>query len=128
MKHTLAASTLFAALAAASPQGPPGGAHGGPPSGFGPFAAFPSCVDSCWSDVQSSCSSVSDYSCLCGSSVVDKANTCIASSSCSDSEKEQTYQAVAQLCANAGSPVSASPEATWSATSGKFVIAFGVWE
>lgn len=125
MKNAIAGSALLA-LAAASPQGPPGNfgppgggpPGGGPPGGIGPFASFPSCASSCWSNIASECNSVTDYSCLCGSSAVSSANSCIDSSDCSDSEKEEVYQAVDQLCANVGVTVTAKPEATWSATSG----------
>ena len=125
MKSTLAAASGLLALAAAQPPagwhghgGPPGGGPMGGPMG-GPFAAFPSCVSSCWSDISSQCSSYTDYSCLCGASTISKANACIQKAGCSNSDKEDTYKAVDQLCANAGVTVTASPEATWSATSGE---------
>ena len=116
MKSTIAAGATLLTLAAAIPQGPPG-PHGRPPGGFG---AFPSCVSSCWSNVHSS----GDY---CAANTISSANSCIASSSCSDSEKSDTYKAVAQLCANAGTSVTAAPEATWSATSGKWSTTRGAW-
>ena len=117
MKNTVYAASLLSTLAAAVPQGPPGGFG---PNGIGPFAAFPSCVSSCWEDVRNSASgcSAGDYSCLCTGDAITSANSCIDSSSCSDSEKSDSYQAIAQLCANSGATVTASPEATWSATSG----------
>jgi hypothetical protein len=117
MKSTIYAASALLSLAAAQPQGPP---HGGPPGGLGPFAAFPSCVDSCWQDIRNSASgcSAGDYSCLCTDDVITKANSCIEQSSCSASDKSSVYEAIAQLCANSGATVTASPEATWSVTSG----------
>lgn len=123
MKHAIAASTLLVLAAQAKPQGgppngPPGGPPGGgPPMGLGPFAAFPSCASSCWSSIANTCSSPTDYSCFCSDGVVNSANTCIANN-CDGSDQEEVYQAVAQLCANAGATPTAKAEATWSATSG----------
>ena len=115
MKSTTVAASTLLSLAAA--QGPP---HGFGPGGMSPFAAFPSCVSNCYNQVRSSASdcSAGDYSCLCTGDTITTLNSCIDSSSCSASEKSDTYEAIAQLCANAGSSVTASPEATWSATSG----------
>ena len=118
MKHAVAASSLLA-LAAAVPQGgPPGG--WGPGNGGAPgiFGNFPSCLDSCRNSIRSSCNSGDWQSCVCDSSTISTGNQCIDSSSCSDSEKSDSYQAIAQMCANAGATVTAKPEATWSATSG----------
>ena len=128
MKSTLAAASTLLTLAAAVPQGGPPGSggwqHGGAP---GIFANFPSCVDSCWQQIQSSGCSLGDYSCYCSADTVATANKCVASSSCSDTDKENTYKAVAQLCANAGSTVTAAPEATWSVTSGKWPVNTAAW-
>ncbi|TKA65988.1 hypothetical protein B0A49_11873 [Cryomyces minteri] len=54
-------------------------------------------------------------------------NSCVSSSSCSASDKQGIYQAIAQLCANAGSTVTAAPEASYSATSGGNAYPTSLW-
>lgn len=123
MKYAIAASSLAAAsLAAASPQfgggnraGPGNGENGGP-GGDGGWNGAPSCVSDCWQDLRGDYGSFSDF---CTGDTLNTLNSCIADSDCSDSDKDSTYQAIAQGCANAGQSVTASPQATFSATSGK---------
>jgi hypothetical protein len=119
MKYAIAASSLAAAsLAAASPQFGANGNHG-PPNGDNNGAAWsgaPSCVSSCWQNMSGDASSYSDF---CTGDKLDTLNSCIASSSCSDADKEATYQVIAQGCANAGQTPTASQQASFSATSGK---------
>ncbi|KAK5000516.1 hypothetical protein LTR66_000630 [Elasticomyces elasticus] len=84
------------------------------------FGGMPACLSSCASTITAAgCSSYTDYSCLCSSSAaVAGVNACIAASGCSEGDKMNTYKALAQLCANAGTTLTASPEATFSVTSG----------
>lgn len=123
MRQTLAAASTLLTLCLA---------QGGPPGGFGPhdhgsygpsnsiFSAFPSCMSSCWTKVQDQCNNNNwGPDCFCGSSAISTANSCIENSSCGEAEKSGSYQTIAQLCANAGKSVTASPEGTWSATSGE---------
>ena len=81
MKQELAATALLASAAAAWG---PGGANG--PGGYGIFSSFPSCVSSCWSNIQSSCSSLGDYSCYCAADTIESSNQCIENSDCSQSD------------------------------------------
>lgn len=118
MKSTTAATLLAGTtLAAAQGWGGSGGGWGGPGGAPGGFANFPSCASDALSNARNTCSSFS-YSCLCGENTVSTLNSGLASSSCSSDDKDQVYQAIAQLCANVGTTLTASPEATWSATSG----------
>jgi hypothetical protein len=121
MKYAIAASSLAAAsLAAASPQfgggnhGPNGNGNNG---NYGAWSGAPSCVSSCWQDLQGS--DASSYTDFCTGDKLNTLNSCIASSDCSDADKESTYQIIAQGCANAGQTPTASQQATFSATSGK---------
>lgn len=124
MKYSIAASSLAAAsLAAASPQF--GGGNRGVPNGDNTnmvgggnnnWNGAPSCVSSCWQDLRGDSSNFSDF---CTGDSLNTLNKCIADSSCDQSDKDATYQAIAQGCANAGQTVTASPQATFSATSGK---------
>jgi len=126
MKYAIAASSLAAAtLAAASPQfgngignhGPGGNANNGDSSNWGgSWSGAPSCVSSCWQDLRGDSTSYSDF---CTGDALNTLNSCIASSDCSDDDKESTYQVIAQGCANAGQTPTASQQATFSATSGK---------
>jgi len=127
-----------AALATASPQWGPDGQYGpdsnsnndngewnGNDDGFGAL----SCNTDCWTNAITNldCSS-GDISCLCGNSTaMADLDTCIASSSCDSTDKEDTYQALAQVCANVGETVTASPEATFSATSGGSAYPTATW-
>ncbi|OCT54729.1 hypothetical protein CLCR_03058 [Cladophialophora carrionii] len=85
------------------------------------LAWLPSCT---WSDCMgswdgSSCSSSTGWDCLCSNqTAISQLNTCVATSCTNTTDQEAIYGAVAQLCANAGSPVTHSQEATFSATSG----------
>jgi hypothetical protein len=124
MKYSIAASSLAAAtLAAASPQ--MGGGNRGNPTGDNTnmingdnsnWNGAPSCVSSCWQDLRGDSS---DYSDFCTGDKLNTLNSCIADSDCDQSDKDATYQVIAQGCANAGQTVTASPQATFSATSGK---------
>jgi len=120
MKYAIAASSLAAAtLAAASPQfgngnhGPNG--NNGANNWGGSWSGAPSCVSSCWQDLRGDSTSYSDF---CTGDKLNTLNSCIASSDCSDADKESTYQVIAQGCANAGQTPTASQQATFSATSG----------
>ncbi|KXT14528.1 hypothetical protein AC579_9096 [Pseudocercospora musae] len=119
MKQTIAATALLSGLAAAVPQW---GGHGGPNNGGswgagGPFAAFPSCVSSC----RDNNADYSNYQSLCtNTDTLNALNTCVDDSSCSDSEKSDVKEAIAQLCANAGATITAAPFASYSVTSGKW--------
>lgn len=139
MKHAVAASS-FLALAAASPQfgggnQGPNGNHGGPNGGGyagnagGDWSSAPSCVSSCWQDLRNSNTDANDWSSFCTGDQLNTLNDCIANSDCDQTDKDATYQVIAQACANAGQSVSASPEATFSATSGKPSVPFsaGPW-
>ena len=124
MKYSIAASSLAAAtLAAASPQF--GGGNRGNPNGDNAnmvnggnnnWNGAPSCVSSCWQDLRGDSN---DYSDFCTGDKLNTLNSCIADSDCDQSDKDATYQVIAQGCANAGQTVTASPQATFSATSGK---------
>jgi hypothetical protein len=124
MKYSIAASSLAAAtLAAASPQ--MGGGNRGNPTSDNTnmingdnsnWNGAPSCVSSCWQDLRGDSS---DYSDFCTGDKLNTLNSCIADSDCDQSDKDATYQVIAQGCANAGQTVTASPQATFSATSGK---------
>jgi len=82
----------------------------------GAYAQGPACAQSC---ISNDLNSGASYSSLCGdSNKVSSVNSCIASSSCSDSDKNSVYQFIASACANVGVSMTAGPEATWSATSG----------
>ena len=124
MKYSIAASSLAAAtLAAASPQF--GGGNRGAPNGDNTdlvnggnnnWNGAPTCVSSCWQDLRGDSNSFSDF---CTGDKLNTLNSCIADSDCDQSDKDATYQAIAQGCANAGQTVTAFPQATFSATSGK---------
>jgi hypothetical protein len=127
MKYSIAASSLAAAtLAVASPQF--GGGNRGAPNGDNAdmvnggnnnnnnWNGAPSCVSSCWQDLRGDSN---DYSDFCSGDKLNTLNKCIADSDCEQSDKDATYQVIAQGCANAGQTVTASQQATWSATSGK---------
>ena len=133
MKYSIAASSLAAAtLAAASPQF--GGGNRGAPNGDNAdmvnggnngnnnnnnnnnWNGAPSCVSSCWQDLRGDSN---DYSDFCTGDKLNTLNSCIAASDCDQSDKDATYQVIAQGCANAGQTVTASPQATFSVTSGK---------
>jgi hypothetical protein len=125
MKYSIAASSLAAAtLAAASPQfngGNRGNSNGDNTDmvnggNNNNWSGTPSCVSSCWQDLRGDSS---DYSDFCTGDKLNTLNSCIASSDCDQSDKDATYQVIAQGCANAGQTVTASPQATFSATSGK---------
>ncbi|KAK8210693.1 hypothetical protein IWZ01DRAFT_290713 [Phyllosticta capitalensis] len=79
------------------------------------FAWPANCANNCankWNDW-------SQGSTLCkNTTAIDDFNSCIGSSSCSDSDKNSAYQAIAQICANNGVTITAAPEATFSVTSG----------
>lgn len=95
-----------------------GGGGGGGNSGAGAWAAFPSCVSSC----QNSNIDYSQGSALCSNT--DDINTlqkCVGDSSCSDSDKNSVYSAVAQLCANSGKTITQGPFASITATSGEIL-------
>jgi len=85
------------------------------------LAYLPSCS---WSDCMgswdgSSCSASTGWNCLCSNqTAISQLNTCVATSCTNTTDQEAIFGAVAQLCANAGTPVTASQEATFSATSG----------
>ncbi|KAF2167526.1 hypothetical protein M409DRAFT_22334 [Zasmidium cellare ATCC 36951] len=122
MKQVFAATALLTTLAAASPQwGNPNGNNnnnnGGNWGNGGPFAAFPSCVSSCrdqnqdWSNADSVCDN---------NDAINNLNNCVNGSQCSDQEKNDVRQAIAQLCANAGATITAAPFASYSVTSGKW--------
>ncbi|KAF2139379.1 uncharacterized protein K452DRAFT_360609 [Aplosporella prunicola CBS 121167] len=84
-------------------------------------ARSPGCAHGCMNDWDGSgCTWKDGWKCLCNNNTaLDKVNSCISSSSdCNDADKDASYQAIAQLCADAGSTVTASPEAKFSATSG----------
>jgi hypothetical protein len=118
MKYALASSLAAASLAAASPQFGSNGNHG-PPNGDNNGAAWsgaPSCVSSCWQNLSGDASSYADF---CTGDKLNTLNSCIADSTCSDADKESTYQVIAQGCANAGQTPTASQQASFSATSGK---------
>jgi hypothetical protein len=124
MRYSIAASSLAAAtLAAASPQF--GGGNRGAPNGDNTnmvdggnnnWNGAPSCVSSCWQDLSGDSKDLSSF---CTGDTLNTLNKCIADSSCDQSDKDSTYQMIAQGCANAGQTVTASPQATFSATSGK---------
>ncbi|KAF2460498.1 hypothetical protein BDY21DRAFT_335578 [Lineolata rhizophorae] len=82
----------------------------------------PDCASDCWDlwdDDDCDWSDNGPGGCLCGNSTaVDTVNSCIADSDCSDDDKSSIYQTIAQACVNLGTPVSATPEATYSVTSG----------
>jgi hypothetical protein len=129
MKYAIAASSLAAAtLAAASPQfgngnhGPNG--NNGANNWGGSWSGAPSCVSSCWQDLRGDSTSYSDF---CTGDKLNTLNSCIASSDCSDADRESTYQVIAQGCANAGQTPTASQQATFSATSGKNIPTSGPW-
>ncbi|KAF4552349.1 Hypothetical protein D9617_10g073300 [Elsinoe fawcettii] len=110
------ASALLAATSVAAEGGPWGGKGG--PGGPG-FGGLPSCLSNCDNISGGVNWSQGGLTSLCGNStLVDAVNSCVASSSCNSTDKQNTYQVLAQICANAGSPLTASPEATYSATSG----------
>lgn len=116
------AAIVSALLTVAAAQQWGGGNWGGPGGPGGPGAAFggiPSCVGSCL--FTSSCSQ-GDFSCYCSSTSIDAFNTCIKGGSCSDADKSAAYQAIDQFCANSGATVTASQEATYSATSGECIV------
>lgn len=125
MKHAIAASSLLA-LAAASPQFG-GGNHGGPngddsnrgpgANGGGAWSGAPSCISDIWGDVGKD--NNNDWSSFCTGDALNDLNSRVADSDCDDSDKEAVYQVIAQACANAGQTPTASPQATFSATSGK---------
>jgi hypothetical protein len=124
MRYSIAASSLAAVtLAAASPQF--GGGNRGAPNGDNTnmvdggnnnWTGAPSCVSSCWQDLSGDSKDLSSF---CTGDTLNTLNKCIADSSCDQSDKDSTYQMIAQGCANAGQTVTASPQATFSATSGK---------
>jgi hypothetical protein len=129
MKYAIAASSLAAAtLAAASPQfgggnrGPGGNGDNGDNGNWGGWNGAPSCVSSCWQDLRGDSNSYTDF---CTGDKLNTLNSCIADSDCSDSDKESTYQVIAQGCANAGQTPTASQQATFSATSGKDIPTSG---
>ncbi|PSK51620.1 hypothetical protein B9Z65_2887 [Elsinoe australis] len=113
----LSTSALLFASSTLAQRGPyqNGGPNGGQPGGLN----GPSCLSNCTNDLGGVNWAQGGLTSLCGNgTAVDTVNSCVADSDCSDSDKQSTYQVIAQICANAGSPVSASPEATYSATSG----------
>ncbi|KIV85465.1 hypothetical protein PV11_01158 [Exophiala sideris] len=85
------------------------------------FAWLPSCA---WNDCMgswdgTSCTSNSGWDCLCSNqTAISQLNTCVATSCTNSTDQEAIFGAVAQLCANAGVTVTASQEASFSATSG----------
>lgn len=66
------------------------------------------------------------WDCVCTDQpALDAVNNCITSS-CSSSDQNSIFAAIAQACANVGSPITAAPaEATFSATSGGTLFASG---
>jgi len=79
------------------------------------LAQWPSCANDCANDADF----YNDPSGFCADdSKISSANSCIAKSSCSDSDKSTIYQFIAQACANTGATITAGPEATFSPTSG----------
>lgn len=127
MKHAVAASSLLA-IAAASPQfggGNHGPQNGGGDSNHGPggnggaWSGAPSCVSDIWGDLRNGDNNANDWSSYCTGDALNDLNSRVADSDCDDSDKEAVYQVIAQACANAGETPTASPQATFSATSGK---------
>lgn len=124
-----AAAAIFVSTVSAQHGGQNGGQNGwnGASSGAAsPSATYsagnggPSCLGNCWAQLGSvSWSTGGGLSSLCSNATaISTMNSCISSSSCDDSDKESTYQVIAQICANTGNAISASPEASFSATSG----------
>lgn len=100
------------------------GSNWGQSGGLGP-----SCLSNCWSDIGTS-DWTNGLSSLCGNATaVNAINSCISGSSCDNSDKEGTYQVLAQICANSGHALSASPEASFHATSGgsAYPTSSGAW-
>ncbi|KAF2150859.1 hypothetical protein K461DRAFT_296091 [Myriangium duriaei CBS 260.36] len=88
----------------------------------------PSCLSQCWTSYGTQNFNSNWGTQVCSnSSGIDSINSCVASSSCSDSDKQGTYQFFAQICANAGHPLTQSPEAVFSATSGGNAYSTGAW-
>ncbi|KAF2226611.1 cytochrome P450 [Elsinoe ampelina] len=117
MKFNTISSAILLSSASVLADGGPWGNRGGP-GGWG-GAGLPSCFDNCDDDLSTINFSQGGLTTLCANTtLVDTVNTCISTSNCSTTDKQNTYQALAQICANAGSPLTASPEATYSATSG----------
>lgn len=83
-----------------------------------PTLAFPpglGCLDA---DCERNWTSWKDTSAFCqNNTAIGVINSCIASSSCSESEKTDAYRGVAQACINADVVITAQPEATFSVTS-----------
>lgn len=104
---------VAALFAFASAQGFGGPGRGGPPN---TYPGLPSCLSSCFTS-NTACS-YGDISCYCNATSISNINSCIDGSSCGSSDKEGAYEAIAQLCVNSGASVTASPEASFSATSG----------
>lgn len=99
-------------MAGANPQAG-WGSFGG--NGGGAWSGFPSCVSSC----KDANIDYSSGSALCGNTdAVNKLQQCVDDSDCNDSDKNSVYSAVAQLCANSGTPVTEGPFSTITATSG----------
>lgn len=119
MRATTTALLATSAALASAQRGNwgPGGDNDGHNgwNNYGPFAGN-SCLNSCTSSIDSSCNA-GHMACYCNNNIGDM-NDCIESSDCSDSEKSDTYQAIAQVCANAGATTTAAPQASFSATSG----------
>jgi CFEM domain len=100
MKSLTVAAALFAASSYA----------------FGPDCAWNDCMGS-WDGT--TCDSNNGWACLCSNSTaISQLNTCVATSCTNATDQETIYGAVAQLCANNGVVVTASQQATFSATSG----------
>lgn len=90
------------------------------------YAWAPSCA---WNDCMGSwdgttCDQSNGWSCLCSNeTAIAQLNTCVATSCTNATDQETIYGAVAQLCANNGVQVTASQQATFSATSGGSILA-----
>lgn len=70
------------------------------------------------------CDQSNGWACLCSNqTAIAQLNTCVATSCTNATDQETIYGAVAQLCANNGVQVTASQEATFSATSGGSIAA-----
>ncbi|KAG8626938.1 hypothetical protein KVT40_005883 [Elsinoe batatas] len=117
MKVNTISSAALLSAASVLADGGPWGSRGGP-GGWG-GAGLPSCFNNCDNDLSTINFAQGGLTTLCANTtLVDTVNSCISSSNCSTTDKQNTYQALAQICANAGSPLTASQEATYSATSG----------
>ncbi|KAH8588499.1 hypothetical protein B0O99DRAFT_600732 [Bisporella sp. PMI_857] len=101
-------------------------AQSGPYSGGwgGNFAGSPSCAESCAAQFSAGTCSGPWGTCICtDSTVLTSVNTCIASSSCSNSDKDTVNKQIAFLCASTGNTITSGPQASytsfissWSAT------------